>query len=348
MVFFVQPCQSLYVSLPVDQMQRPLRDLRISVTDRCNYRCRYCMPAEVFDEDYPYLPKPEILSLEEITRLTAIFCSLGVEKLRLTGGEPLLRRGLVDLVSMLADIPGEHDLAMTTNGSALARYAKKLRAAGLQRVTISMDALSPEIFVRMNGTGASPERVIEGVDAALEHGLKVKINSVIQKGVNEDEIVSLAEFGRDRGVTMRFIEYMDTGNTNGWKLGEVVPYTEMLELLQQHFPLEPIPCNYVGETAKRFGYQDLPGQEVGFISSVSKPFCGDCNRARLSSDGQLFTCLFASHGHDLKKLLRDGGTDGQITEVIRSVWAARDDRYSELRSQIDVAQPKPEMSYLGG
>ena len=318
------------------------------MTDRCNYRCRYCMPAEVFDEDYPYLPKPEILSLEEITRLTAIFCSLGVEKLRLTGGEPLLRRGLVDLVSMLADIPGEHDLAMTTNGSALARYAKKLKAAGLQRVTISMDALSPEIFVRMNGTGASPERVIEGVDAALEHGLKVKINSVIQKGVNEDEIVSLAEFGRDRGVTMRFIEYMDTGNTNGWKLGEVVSYTEMLELLQQHFPLEPIPCNYVGETAKRFGYQDLPGQEVGFISSVSKPFCGDCNRARLSSDGQLFTCLFASHGHDLKKLLRDGGTDGQITEVIRSVWAARDDRYSELRSQIDVAQPKPEMSYLGG
>jgi cyclic pyranopterin phosphate synthase len=249
---------------------------------------------------------------------------------------------------MLADIPGEHDLAMTTNGSALARYAKKLKAAGLQRVTISMDALNPEIFVRMNGTGASPERVIEGVDAALEHGLKVKINSVIQKGVNEDEIVSLAEFGRDRGVTMRFIEYMDTGNTNGWKLGEVVSYTEMLELLQQHFPLEPIPCNYVGETAKRFGYQDLPGQEVGFISSVSKPFCGDCNRARLSSDGQLFTCLFASHGHDLKKLLRDGGTDGQITEVIRSVWAARDDRYSELRSQIDVAQPKPEMSYLGG
>ena len=318
------------------------------MTDRCNYRCRYCMPAEVFDEDYPYLPKPEILSLEEIARLTAIFCSLGVEKLRLTGGEPLLRRGLVDLVSMLADIPGEHDLAMTTNGSALARYAKKLKAAGLQRVTISMDALSPEIFVRMNGTGASPERVIEGVDAALEHGLKVKINSVIQKGVNEDEIVKLASFGRERGVTMRFIEYMDTGNTNGWKLGEVVPYTEMVEAIGQHFPLEAIPCNYIGETAKRFGYQDLPDQEVGFISSVSKPFCGDCNRARLSSDGQLFTCLFAARGHNLKTLLRDGGTDGQITEVIRSVWAARDDRYSELRSQIDGAQPKPEMSYLGG
>lgn len=329
-------------------MQRPLRDLRISVTDRCNYRCRYCMPAEVFGEDYQYLPKPEILSLEEMARLAAVFCGLGVEKLRLTGGEPLLRRGLVELVRMLAEIPGEQDLAMTTNGSALAHYAKRLRAAGLQRVTISMDALDSEIFVRMNGTGASPDRVIEGIDSALEHGLKVKINSVIQKGVNDDQIVPLARFGRERGVTMRFIEYMDTGNTNGWKLGEVVPYTEMVEAIGQHFPLEAIPCNYIGETAKRFGYQDLPDQEVGFISSVSKPFCGDCNRARLSSDGQLFTCLFAARGHNLKTLLRDGGTDGQITEVIRSVWAARDDRYSELRSQIDGAQPKPEMSYLGG
>ena len=332
----------------MDTMQRPLRDLRISVTDRCNFRCRYCMPADVFDEDYPYLPKPEILSLEELARLAAIFCSMGVEKLRLTGGEPLLRRGLVDLVGMLAAIPGEHDLALTTNGSVLARYAQKLKAAGLQRVTISMDALDKETFERMNGTGASPERVIEGIDAALEHGLKVKINSVIQKGVNEDEMVSLAHFGRDRGVTLRFIEFMDTGNTNGWQQDQVVPYTEMLGVLQQHYPLEAIEPNYVGETAMRFGYQDLPGQEVGFISSVSKPFCGDCNRARLSSDGQLFTCLFASHGHDLKKLLRDGGTDGQITEVIRSVWAARDDRYSELRSPIDGAQPKPEMSYLGG
>ena len=234
------------------------------MTDRCNYRCRYCMPAEVFDEDYPYLPKPEILSLEEIARLTAIFCSLGVEKLRLTGGEPLLRRGLVDLVSMLADIPGEHDLAMTTNGSALARYAKKLKAAGLQRVTISMDALNPEIFVRMNGTGASPERVIEGVDAALEHGLKVKINSVIQKGVNEDEIVSLARFGRERGVTMRFIEYMDTGNTNGWKLGEVVPYAEMLEAVAAALSAGSHPVQLHRRNGKEVWLPGSPGSGSGF------------------------------------------------------------------------------------
>ncbi|MGB2403346.1 MAG: GTP 3',8-cyclase MoaA, partial [Akkermansiaceae bacterium] len=281
-------------------------------------------------------------------RLAAVFCSLGVTKLRLTGGEPLLRRGLVDLVRMLAEIPGKHDLAMTTNGSALARYAKKLKTAGLERVTISMDALDPETFVRMNGSGASPGRVIEGIDAALEHGLKVKINSVIQRGVNEDQIVALATFGRRRGITMRFIEYMDTGNTNGWKLSDVVPYTEMLQAIRQHYPLEAIPPNYTGETAKRFGYQDLAAQEVGFISSVSKPFCGDCNRARLSSDGQIFTCLFASHGHDLKTLLRGGASDDEIAEVIRSVWAARDDRYSELRSAIGGAKAKPEMSYIGG
>lgn len=332
----------------MDTIQRPLRDLRISVTDRCNYRCRYCMPAEVFGENYPYLPKPEILSHEEIARIARVFCRLGVEKLRLTGGEPLLRRGLHDLVAMLAEIPGEQDIAMTTNGSSLARYAKKLKVAGLQRVTISMDALDPKIFARMNGTGATPSRVIDGIDAALECGLGVKINSVIQKGVNEDQIVKLAEFGRERGVTMRFIEYMDTGNTNGWKLGEVVPYKEMLEILQQHFPLKAMKPNYIGETAKRFGYQDLADQEVGFISSVSKPFCGDCNRARLSSDGKIFTCLFAKHGHDLKSVMRDGGTDDQIAELIRSVWYARDDRYSELRSNIGGPQPKPEMSYLGG
>ncbi len=306
------------------------------------------MPAEVFGENYQYLAKPEILTFEEITRFAGIFCDLGVGKLRLTGGEPLLRRGLHDLVAMLAEIPGEQDIAMTTNGSSLARYAKNLKVAGLQRVTISMDALNPEIFARMNGTGATPGRVIEGIDAALEHGLEVKINSVIQRGINEDEVVSLARFGRERGVTMRFIEYMDTGNTNGWKLGEVVPYTEMLEAIRQHFPLEAIAPNYIGETAKRFGYQDLAGLEVGFISSVSKPFCGDCNRARLSSDGKMFTCLFAKHGHDLKTVMRDGGTDDQIAEVISSIWLAREDRYSELRSQIGGAESKPEMSYLGG
>lgn len=332
----------------MDTLSRPLRDLRISVTDRCNFRCRYCMPAEVFGEGYNYLPKPEILTLEEIAQFARIFCSLGVEKLRLTGGEPLLRRGLPDLISMLSEIPGEQDIAMTTNATSLARYAEKLKAAGLHRVTVSLDALDPEIFGRMNGTGTSPERVIEGIDSALEHGLGVKVNSVIQKGVNEDQVFALAEFARERKVTLRFIEFMDTGNTNGWKLDQVVPYTEMVKDLHQHFPLEPIDPNYPGETARRFRYLDAPDQEIGFITSVSRPFCRDCNRARLSADGQIFTCLFASHGHDLKTALRDGASDEQITNLIRSVWSVRDDRYSELRSEIGGTQIKPEMSYIGG
>lgn len=331
-----------------DTLCRPLRDLRISVTDRCNFRCRYCMPAEVFGDGYHYLPKPEILTLEEIATFARIFCKLGVEKLRLTGGEPLLRRGLPDLVAMLSAIPGEHDIAMTTNGTSLARYAKKLKAAGLHRVTISLDALDPGIFGRMNGTGASPERVIEGIDAALEHGLGVKINSVIQKGVNEDQVFPLANFARDRNVTLRFIEFMDTGNTNGWKLDQVVPYTDMIKDLHRHFPLEPIDPNYTGETARRFRYKDFPEQEIGFITSVSRPFCSDCNRVRLSADGQIFTCLFASHGHDLKTALRAGVSDEQMTDLIRAVWTARDDRYSELRTQIGGTQVKPEMSYIGG
>jgi len=329
-------------------MSRPLRDLRISVTDRCNFRCRYCMPAEIFSEGYEFLPKPEILTLEEIATLARIFCSLGVEKLRLTGGEPLLRRGLPDLVAMLADIPGEQDIAMTTNGAALGRYAKKLKAAGLHRVTISLDALDPDIFGQMNGVGASPDRVIEGIDAALEHGLGVKVNSVIQKGVNEDQILPLAKFARDRGVTLRFIEFMDTGNTNGWKLDQVVSYSEMLEELRKYFSIEAIAANYPGETARRFRYKDYPDQEIGFITSVSQPFCRDCNRVRLSADGQVFTCLFAAKGHDLKTALRDGASDEQMVELIGKVWSVRDDRYSELRSALGGTQVKPEMSYIGG
>jgi cyclic pyranopterin phosphate synthase len=331
-----------------DTLSRPLRDLRISVTDRCNFRCRYCMPAEIFGDNYDFLPKDGILTLEEIAKFAGIFCGLGVEKLRLTGGEPLLRRGLPDLVAMLVDIPGEHDIAMTTNGTILPRYAKKLKAAGLDRVTVSMDAIDPQIFSRMNGVGATPDRVIEGIDAALEYGLGVKINSVIQKGVNEDQIFPLAEFARDRGVTLRFIEFMDTGNTNGWKLDQVVPYTEMVQDLHQHFPLEPIDPNYPGETARRFRYKDFPDQEIGFITSVSRPFCSDCNRVRLSADGHIFTCLFASHGHDLKTALRDGASDEQMIELIRKVWSVRDDRYSELRTEIGGTHVKPEMSYIGG
>lgn len=332
----------------VDTFSRPLRDIRISVTDRCNFRCRYCMPAEIFGEGYDFLPKPEILSLEEIARLARVFAGMGVEKIRLTGGEPLLRRGLHDLVAMLADIPGECDLAMTTNGTILARYAKKLKTAGLDRVTISLDALDPNIFAHMNGVGATPERVMEGIDSALEHGLGVKVNSVIQKGVNENEILPLAEFARDRGVTLRFIEFMDTGNTNGWKLDQVVPYTEMIQRLHQYFPLEALEPTHIGETARRFRYKDFPEQEIGFITSVSRPFCADCNRMRLSADGHLFTCLFAAKGYDIKTALRGGASEEELVKLVRGIWSVRDDRYSELRSEIGGTQVKPEMSYIGG
>jgi cyclic pyranopterin phosphate synthase len=335
--------------MPVtDTFSRPLRDMRISVTDRCNFRCRYCMPAEIFGQGYEFLPKPEILTLEEIAQLARIVCAMGVEKLRLTGGEPLLRRGLHDLVAMLSEIPGERDIAMTTNGTILARYAKKLKVAGLDRVTVSLDSLDPKIFAYMNGVGATPERVMEGIDSALEHGLGVKVNSVIQKGVNDQQILPLAEFARDRGVTLRYIEFMDTGNTNGWKLDQVVPFTEMVQTLHQHFPLEPMEPTRLGETARRFRYKDFPDQEIGFITSVSRPFCSDCNRIRLSADGHLFTCLFASHGHDVKTALRSGASHDELVKLISQIWSARDDRYSELRSEIGGTHIKPEMSYIGG
>lgn len=331
-----------------DAFSRPLRDMRISVTDRCNFRCRYCMPAEIFGQGYDFLPKPEILTLEEIAQLARMGCAMGVEKLRLTGGEPLLRRGLHDLVAMLSEIPGERDLAMTTNGTILARYAKKLKVAGLDRVTISLDALDPEIFAFMNGVGATPERVIEGIDSALEHGLGVKVNSVIQKGVNDEQILPLAEFARERGVTLRFIEFMDTGNTNGWKLDQVVPFTEMVQTLHQHYPLESMEPTRLGETARRFRYKDFSDQEIGFITSVSRPFCSDCNRIRLSADGHLFTCLFASQGHDIKTALRSGASQEELVQLMSQIWSARDDRYSELRSEIGGTHIKPEMSYIGG
>lgn len=334
--------------LVTDTFSRPLRDMRISVTDRCNFRCRYCMPAEIFGKNYDFLPKAEILTLEEIAQLARIFCAMGVEKLRLTGGEPLLRRGLHDLVAMLSEIPGERDLAMTTNGTILARYAKKLKVAGLDRVTISLDALAPKTFAHMNGVGATPERVMEGIDSALEHGLGVKVNSVIQKGVNDQEILPLAEFARERGVTLRFIEFMDTGNTNGWKLDQVVPFTEMVQTLHQHFPLEPMEPTRLGETARRFRYKDFPDQEIGFITSVSRPFCADCNRIRLSADGHLYTCLFASQGHDVKSALRSGASHDELVKLISQIWSVRDDRYSELRSEIGGTHIKPEMSYIGG
>jgi len=331
-----------------DTFSRPLRDLRISVTDRCNFRCRYCMPAEVFGDGYAFLPKPEILSLEEIARFAGVFCQLGVEKLRITGGEPLLRRGLCDLVTMLSEIPEAKDLALTTNGTLLDKFSGRLKASGLQRVTVSLDALDAEIFSQMNGVGALPEKVITGIDAALSEGLGVKINSVIQKGVNESEILPLVKFAREREITLRFIEYMDAGNTNGWKQDQVVPYTEIVQTLHQHFPLEAIDPNYPGETARRFRYKDLPDQEIGFITSVSNPFCQDCNRIRLSADGHIFTCLFASKGYDIKTAMRDGTSDEDLARLISGVWAARDDRYSEQHRENGGTQEKPEMSYIGG
>lgn len=318
------------------------------MTDRCNFRCRYCMPAEIFGPGYAFLPKPEILTHEEMARIATVFCALGVEKLRITGGEPLLRRGLADFISLLDDIPGEQDLAMTTNGVLLGRHAEALQKAGLQRVTISLDALNPEVFARMNGVGASPDKVISGIDTALNARLGVKINCVVQKGVNENEVLPLVEFARERRISLRFIEFMDTGNTNRWKRDQVVPSAELLELIGKKFPLAPVAEMVAGETARRYHHADLSGVEIGFISSVSQPFCRDCNRSRLSADGQIFTCLFAAKGHDIKTMLRDGATDAELTEKIAAIWNIRDDRYSELRAGLDQPVIKPEMSYIGG
>lgn len=306
------------------------------------------MPAEIFGENYDFLPKPEILSLEEIAKLASMFCDHGVDKLRLTGGEPLLRRGIHDLVAMLAEIPGERDLAMTTNGTLLKRYSKQLKESGLHRVTVSLDALDHQIFGRMNGVRASSDRVLEGIDSALSAGLGVKINTVVQKGVNETEILPLIEFARERGVTLRFIEFMDTGNTNQWQLEQVVPSKDLVKRIGEKYPLLPVTHAKAGETARRFYYEDRPELEVGFISSVSQPFCQGCNRARLSADGQIFTCLFAEKGHDIKSILRDGASDAELHQKIASIWQKRDDRYSELRTSLTGEVSKPEMSYIGG
>ncbi len=330
-----------------DQFQRPLRDLRISVTDRCNFRCRYCMPAEVFGPDYQYLPREDILDYEEITRLAKIFLSLGVRKLRLTGGEPLLRRDLHTLIGQLAALDGLEDLALTTNGTALAKQAQALKLAGLDRITVSLDALNPEIFAQMNGINASPEKVLEGIAAAQEVGLTVKVNAVVQRGVNETELLPLARYAADKGLIVRFIEYMDTGAAHGWNLEKVLPSKDLLELFKKHFELEALPQNHPGETAVRHRIAGTSA-ELGFISSVTQPFCTACNRARLTADGHLFTCLFAPNGHDIKTVLRQGGSDDELADRIGEIWGMRSDRYSEIRSHATPAQARPEMSYLGG
>jgi cyclic pyranopterin phosphate synthase len=331
-----------------DTLGRPLRDLRISVTDRCNFRCRYCMPKEVFGRGYEFLRRREILSFEEIARVAAIFVGLGVEKIRLTGGEPTVRQDLPRLIEMLAAIPGLRDLTMTTNGSRLAQMAGALKEAGLRRITVSLDSLDDAVFRYMNDVDFPVARVLEGIEAARAVGLSpIKINVVVKKGVNDHTITDIARHFRGTGCTVRFIEFMDVGNNNGWRLDDVVPGAEIVQAIHREFPLEPVGRAYRGEVAGRYRYLDGAG-EIGVITSVSQPFCADCTRMRLSADGKLYTCLFAAAGHDLRPLLRGGAADDELAAFIRGIWRARSDRYSELRSRNTPGLPKVEMSYIGG
>lgn len=332
-----------------DQRGRPLRDLRISVTDRCNFRCTYCMPREIFGSDYAFLPHKEILNFEEITLIAKSFVACGVQKIRLTGGEPLLRRDIDHLVSLLAAIP-HIDLSLTTNGSLLAKRAKALKAAGLQRVTVSLDALDEPTFKRMNDADYPVSRVLEGIEAADAAGLgPIKINAVIQRGVNERAILDLASHFRGTPHIVRFIEFMDVGSTNGWNLDQVVPSGEVIDRISAEFPLESLQALYQGEVAQRWRYVDGQG-EVGVISSVTQAFCSSCSRLRLSTDGQLFTCLFANQGHDMRPLLRGPGalSKEELQTWIENKWKLRDDRYSEIRTAETAKRQKIEMSYIGG
>ncbi|HET6947425.1 MAG TPA: GTP 3',8-cyclase MoaA [bacterium] len=334
-------------SPPTDRLQRPLRDLRISVTDRCNFRCVYCMPKEIFGRDYQFLERAELLTFEEITRLAKLFAQLGVVKVRLTGGEPLVRRDLDRLVAMLAQLPGL-DLTLTTNGALLAEKAEMLRRAGLRRVTVSLDALDDPTFMAMNDVDFPVARVLDGIRAAEQFGLApVKVNMVVKRGVNEHGIVPMAEHFRGTGTVVRFIEYMDVGHSNGWRLDDVVPADEVLQRIGSVFPVEPIPPNYPGEVANRYRYLDGAG-EIGVIASVTRPFCRGCTRARLSADGFLYTCLFGTQGHDLRSLVRRDLSDGAILDRLAGIWRERTDRYSEIRTSQTAELPKVEMSYIGG
>jgi GTP 3',8-cyclase len=330
-----------------DTLGRPVRDLRVSVTDRCNFRCVYCMPKEVFGRDYRFLPRAELLTFEEIERAARVFAGLGVEKIRITGGEPLVRRDVETLVSMLARIDGL-DLTLTTNGALLAGKARALKDAGLSRVSVSLDSLDDDVFRAMNDVDFPVTKVLDGIDAALAAGLApVKVNVVVKRGLNEDGILPMARHFRGTGVVLRFIEYMDVGHTNGWRLDDVVPAAEIVAAIDAELPLEPVEPAYRGEVANRWRYQDGSG-EIGVISSVTQPFCGDCTRARLSADGRIYTCLFAVQGHDLRALLRGGADDDELTAAIADIWRARADRYSELRSAETADLPRVEMSYIGG
>ena len=333
---------------PRDALGRALRDLRISVTDRCNFRCTYCMPKEVFDADYHFLPHAEVLTFEEITRLARVFRQLGTEKIRLTGGEPLLRRGIERLVAMLREsLPGV-DLTLTTNGSALAARARALREAGLDRITVSLDALDDATFRAMNDVDFPVKRVLEGIDAAAAAGLApVKVNMVVKRGMNDGQVVEMARHFRGTGHVVRFIEFMDVGSTNGWRMDDVIASAEVVRRIGEHFPLDPIDPQYAGEVAERWRYRD-GGGEIGVISSVTRAFCSTCTRARLSTDGHLFTCLFAQRGYDLKTIVRGPASDEEIAAAIASIWAARSDRYSELRTAETAKRRKVEMSFIGG
>jgi cyclic pyranopterin phosphate synthase len=352
-----------------DTLGRPLRDLRVSVTDRCNFRCVYCMPKEVFGRDYRFLERRELLTFEEIERLARAFVAHGVEKIRVTGGEPLVRRDVERLVALLAAIPvleapsakppapGRKsgapaappglDLTLTTNGSLLAEKARALKDAGLRRVTVSLDSLDDEVFTGMNDVDFPVQRVLEGIDAAAEAGLPVKVNMVVKRGMNEDSVLPMARAFRERGHILRFIEYMDVGHSNGWRLDDVVPAAEIVAAVDAELPLEAAEPNYRGEVARRWRYRDGSG-EIGVIASVTQPFCGDCTRARLSAEGRLYTCLFAVRGHDLRALVRGDVSDEELGEAIGRIWSRRTDRYSEIRSENTADLPRVEMSYIGG
>ncbi len=339
---------------PLDRLRRPLRDLRISVTDRCNFRCPYCMPAEIYGEKYEFMPRAELLSFEEIERLARLFVELGVEKIRITGGEPLLRHGVQELIASLSALPGLRDLTLTTNGWLLPKYAKELALAGLRRVTVSLDSHDDATFGKMNGRGFGTQRVLEGIEAAAAAGLTpIKINCVVERGVNEASIVPLARMFKGSGHIVRFIEFMDVGTLNHWNLEKVVPAKEIVARIGAEFPLEPVEPNYHGEVAERWAYRDGSG-EVGVIASVSQPFCGGCHRARLTIEGKLVTCLFAAGGRDLRSAVRGGASDDELRELIAGTWRARADRYSEERAALTDAEghgperPKIEMYQIGG
>lgn len=330
-----------------DTLNRPLRDLRISITDRCNFRCVYCMPKEIFGPDYVFLHRDQILTFEEVTRLASIFVDHGVRKIRLTGGEPLVRRDLPVLVDMLAKIP-DLDLTLTTNGALLAKQARALKDAGLKRVTVSLDSLDNATFKAMNDVDFPVEKVLEGMDVAASVGLgPIKVNMVVKRSMNEASILPMARYFREKGYILRFIEYMDVGHSNGWRMEEVVPAAEIIKMINAEMPLEPLDPNYQGEVAERWRYKDGSG-EIGVVASVTQAFCRTCTRARLTAEGKLFTCLFGIKGFDLREMLRGGASNEEISQAIARVWSKRTDRYSEIRSEQTVSLPKVEMSHIGG